>query len=71
MAYSIIISPRAQMEIENAVDYYAQDSTDAPVLFITALKDTYKVLAINPFFTIRYKNARALSIKDFPAFYTL
>ena len=66
MAYSVIVSPRAQMEIENAIDHYAQDSTDAPVLFISALRDTYKVPSVSPFFTIRYKNVRALRIKRFP-----
>ncbi len=27
MAYKIIVSPRAQKEIENAIDYYALHST--------------------------------------------
>ena len=66
MAYSIIVSPRAQMEIENAIDHYAQDSTDAPLLFITSLKDTYKVLSTNPFFRIRYKTVRAIRLRRFP-----
>jgi hypothetical protein len=29
MAYKIIVSPRAQKEIENAIDYYALNSSDA------------------------------------------
>ena len=37
MVYSIIISPRAQKEIENAVDYYALYSVNAPSKFINAL----------------------------------
>lgn len=66
MAYSIIVSPRAQLEIENAIGYYAQDSADAPLHFVTALKDTYKTLSVNPFFRIRYKNIRAMRVKKFP-----
>lgn len=29
MVYKIIVSPRAQKEIENAIDYYALYSSDA------------------------------------------
>ncbi len=66
MAYRILISPRAQKEIENAIDYYALYSTDTPLNFITALKEAYDILSTNPFFRIRYKNIRALKIKKFP-----
>jgi hypothetical protein len=30
MIYGIIVSPRAQKEIENAIDYYALYSVNAP-----------------------------------------
>ena len=66
MAYKIIISPRAQMEIENAIDYYALYSSNAPQSFINMLKDTYTTLEANPFFSIHYKNIRALKIHKFP-----
>ena len=66
MAYKIIVSPRAQKEIENAIDYYAQYSTNAPIYFITVLKEAYGMLEINPFFSVRYKNVRALKLKRFP-----
>lgn len=66
MAYKIIVSPRAQKEIENAIDYYALYSVDAPVNFIATLKEAYSTLEINPFFRVRYKNVRALKIKKFP-----
>lgn len=66
MVYKIIISPRAQKEIENAIDYYALYSTDAPVNFISAVKEVYKTLESNPFFVVRYKNTRALKLKNYP-----
>ncbi|MBS1735101.1 MAG: type II toxin-antitoxin system RelE/ParE family toxin [Bacteroidetes bacterium] len=66
MAYKIIVSPRAQKEIENAIDYYALYSVDAPANFIATLKEAYSTLKINPFFKVRYKNVRALKIKKFP-----
>jgi len=66
MAYRIIVSPRAQKEIENAIEYYALYSVDAPINFVTVLKDTYDNLAENPFSRVRYKNIRAIKIKKFP-----
>ena len=66
MAYKIIISPRAQKEIENAIDFYALYSSNAPRSFIIMLKETYTILETSPFFRIRYKNIRALKLKKFP-----
>jgi len=66
MAYKIIVSPRAQKEIENAIDYYALYSIDAPINFIAVLKAAYNRLETNPFFRVRYKNVRALKLKRFP-----
>ena len=66
MVYKVIISPRAQREIENAIDYYLLYSVEAPQAFIILLENSYDTLAENPFFRIRYKNIRALKIKKFP-----
>lgn len=66
MAYKVIISPRAQKEIENAIDYYAFHSSSAPAKFISDLKQAYDILANNPFFLIRYKNVRAFNLEKFP-----
>lgn len=66
MDYKIIVSPRAQKEIENAIDYYVLYSIGVPMYFITALKEAYRILETNPFFRVRYKNIRALKIKKFP-----
>ena len=52
MAYKIIVSPRAQKEIENAIDYYALYSVDAPANFISSLKEAYETLETNPFFRV-------------------
>jgi len=66
MVYKISVSPRAQKEIENAIDYYALYSVDAPVNFIASLKEAYVTLETNPFFRVRYKNIRALKFNRFP-----
>ena len=39
MAYKIIVSPQAQKEIENSIDYYALYSADAPTNFIAVVKE--------------------------------
>ncbi len=66
MAYKIIVSSRAQKEIENAIDFYAMYSVDAPINFISVLKEAYSTLETNPFFRVRYKNVCALKIRQFP-----
>ena len=69
MAYKIIVSPRAQKEIENAIDFYALYSNNAPFNFIATLKKAYNSLALNPIHRVCYKNIRALKLPKFP--YTL
>lgn len=66
MAYSIIVSPRAQKEIEHAIDYYTLYSTNAPKKFIQSLAKAYITLQNNPSFKIQYKDVRALKLTDFP-----
>ena len=66
MAFKIIVSPRAQKEMENAIDYYALYSIDAPKDFIAVLKETYATLETSPFFRVRYKSIRALKLVRFP-----
>ncbi len=66
MAYKITVSPRAQKEIENAIDYYVLYSNDAPLYFVTQLIVSYEALALNPFYMVRYKNIRSLKLNKFP-----
>lgn len=66
MGYNIMVSPRAQKEIENAIEFYALYSADVPKYFITSLQKAYDILESNPFFKIQHKNIRSLKIKNFP-----
>ncbi|WP_298148892.1 type II toxin-antitoxin system RelE/ParE family toxin [Flavobacterium sp.] len=66
MAYRILVSPRAQKEIENAIDYYALNSTVASRKFIASVATAYQILSEVPFFTVRYKDIRSFKIKYFP-----
>ena len=66
MAYNISVSARAKKEIENAIDYYALYSAEAPRNFTAALKRALLALESSPLLPIRYKNIRALKINKFP-----
>jgi toxin ParE1/3/4 len=66
MAYKVVVSPRAQKEIKNAIDYYALYSQNAPLSFIAFLEIAYDTLSVTPFFKVRYKEVRALKIKKIP-----
>lgn len=66
MEYKVIVSPRAQKEIETAVEFYASHSPVATQNFINTLSQRYFNLAINPFLVIRYKNVRTIRMGKFP-----
>ena len=66
MAYKILISPRTQKEIENAIDYYSLYSNEAPINFITSLVEAYEILKENPFLELRYKNIRSFRLRRYP-----
>ena len=65
MAYTLIIEPSAQADIEEAYDYYFTKGIHVAELLFEDLQHAYNVLAINPFFQIRTKNYRALPLKSF------
>ncbi len=64
--FSIEVSPRAQKEIQHALDYYALYSKPTADKFILELTKAYKAIASNPYFEVRYKNIRSLKIYKFP-----
>lgn len=65
MAYKIIVSPLAEKEIEEAIDYYLEISNDVAAKFLNQVKETYKILSIKPFYRVRYKDIRAVPVKGF------
>jgi mRNA-degrading endonuclease RelE of RelBE toxin-antitoxin system len=66
MAYNLIVSPRAQKEIESAIGSYIPNYSDIPNNFVIQLQSVYNTLKTNPFFRIRYKNVRSLKLKKYP-----
>lgn len=66
MVYNLIISPRAQKEIEKAIESYIPNYSDIPNNFVIQLQSVYRTLKSNPFFRVRYKNVRSLKLKKYP-----
>jgi len=66
MEFNIRVSPRAQNEIDNAIEYYQNQSNQAPQKFLESLTASYSQLKTNPWFAKRYKNVRSLKLNRFP-----
>jgi|SRR5690606_7003526 len=66
MSYRLVILPNAQMEIDQAFEYYAQFSQSAVMNFDKQLEQVYENLEKNPFFQVRYKELRAVPFKSLP-----
>ncbi len=66
MAYKVDVSPRAQIEIIEAIEFYAVRSKEATLNFIIELEKVYEILKHNPFFVLRYKNVRSIPLNKYP-----
>lgn len=66
MDYKIIVSKRAQKEIEDSLEFYLNESSFAPIKFLEKLEFTYNSLKQNPIQRIRYKNVMSIGIEKFP-----
>lgn len=66
MGFKIIVSKKAQLEIEKATAYYSEINTKLAFKFYLALIETYNKIKLNPYFEIKNKNYRAVPIVKFP-----
>jgi toxin ParE1/3/4 len=73
MIYKILISPRAQLEIVEIINYYFSISNSVRLKFDKRLEETFDFLKTNPYFPKRYKDFRTITLKGFPylLFYTI
>lgn len=67
MAFKIIVEPKAQLDIDEAFEYYNKVSDDIRVInnLISDIEQAYKALRVNPYFQIKSKYYRALPLKNF------
>lgn len=66
MPFKVTVSQRAQVEIEDAITFYAERSSEAPTAFILALEQAFQILAISPYFSLKYKQIRSIPLHNFP-----
>lgn len=66
MGFKVIVSNKAQEEIENAIEYYAEINSNLAFRFYSEVTEIYKKLELNPSYQIRHKNYRAIPLKVFP-----
>ncbi|WP_445455352.1 type II toxin-antitoxin system RelE/ParE family toxin [Flavobacterium sp. HNIBRBA15423] len=66
MVFDLIISKRAQFEIENAVEYHAEININLASKFYIQLDSAYQNITVNPYYQKRYKNFRGITITNFP-----
>jgi toxin ParE1/3/4 len=64
--FTVIISPTAFNDIDDATIYYALHSKKASRLFYENTFKTIDVIRKNPYYEIRFDNYRALKIHKFP-----
>ena len=66
MEYKLIVSKRAQKEIEGAIDFYREKSQTSTPHFIENLEKSYAYILDRHYQRVRYKNIRSIKIKKFP-----
>lgn len=66
MAYKIVLSPKAEIEIDDAVQYYNQFSKSAAKSFKKQLSNSYKKIRLNRFFEKKYNNVRFFPFSKYP-----
>ena len=66
MEFKIIVSPSAQLEIEEIADFYFNINLNVLIQFNERLKEAYTNLSINPNYQKRYKDFHGIPLKQFP-----
>lgn len=68
MVYNLIVSPRAQKEIEKAIDTYIPNYSDIPNNFVIQLQSVYSTLKTNPFFRNSLQKRAFFKTQKIPLF---
>lgn len=67
MKYEVMLSPVAQANIRQAVEYYTLKVSEMVAEnFLNELENVIKVIAINPFFQVYYNENRGFPMRKFP-----
>ena len=66
MAFTLVIDPRAILDVQNAIDYYDEQQAGLGERFEATLNKLLLTLEKNPLFRIRYDDVRCLPVNKFP-----
>src|SRR5215469_8329352 len=66
MKFTVVILPEARDDIRLAAKWYNKQKKGLGKEFISSVKESIKVLKVNPFFVKRYKEIHTLLLKQFP-----
>jgi plasmid stabilization system protein ParE len=67
MSYDVIVSELAGYDIQEITDYYEIKQKGLGKLFLLSLKDTFRLLSLNPFIYVKvYKEIRRALTRKFP-----
>lgn len=67
MALSIVLKPLAELDLEQAVEWYEAEKEKLGEEFLFEFRDAVRVVSGNPLgFRNRYKRIRAFGLKRFP-----
>ena len=67
MIYSIIVTPIATQNIEEAVEYYISHANKKVAdNLLNQIFDAFKILEVNPYFQIKAKNYRSFVLRKYP-----
>lgn len=66
MKFQLLLDPRAIEDIQNAIDYYNEQSQGLGEKFEKYLNKYIIGLSKNPFFQIRYDEVHCLPLKKYP-----
>lgn len=67
MALSIVLKPLAELDLEEAVDWYSEQKENLGEEFLFEFRDAVRIVSKSPLtFRKRYKKVRAFALKRFP-----
>jgi len=66
MKYNLKIEPEAHFDVQEGIKWYNEQQKGLGKRFHKEVKDYFRSLTINPFYTIKYDNIRCLPLNVFP-----
>jgi len=66
IGFAVLIEPKAIDDMQKAINYYDEKQVGLGLKFERCIHDRLKLLEMNPFFQIRYKDVHCLPLKKFP-----